>query len=45
MNSAVFAFKRYEDASLSYTGISKHEELLIGGWDTRITKEEFVNID
>ena len=45
MNSAVFAFKRYEDASLSYTGISKHEELFIGGWDTRITKEEFVNID
>jgi len=44
MNSAVFAFKRYEDASLSYTGISKHEELLVGGWNTKISKEEFVNL-
>jgi len=44
MNSAVFAFKRYEDASLSYTGISKHEELIVGGWNTKVTKEEFVNI-
>lgn len=27
MNSAVFAFRRYEDASLSYTGIESHEGL------------------
>lgn len=45
MNSAVFAFKRYEDASLSYTGISKHEELVIGGWNTKASKEEYVNIE
>ena len=44
MNSAVFAFKRYEDSSLSYTGIIKHKELFIGGWNTKISKEEFVNI-
>ena len=25
MNDAVYKFKRYEDASLSYTGINKHE--------------------
>lgn len=27
MNQAVFAFRRYEDASLSYTGIKSHESL------------------
>jgi hypothetical protein len=27
MNQAVFAFRRYEDASLRYTGIESHEEL------------------
>ena len=44
MNSAVFAFKRYEDASLVYTGISKHKELNVGGWNTTISKEEFENM-
>jgi hypothetical protein len=35
MNAAVFAFRRYEDASLRYTGIDSHEGLThIGGWDT-----------
>ncbi|QDZ15289.1 DEAD/DEAH box helicase family protein [Humibacter ginsenosidimutans] len=27
MNQAIFAFRRYEDASLSYTGIQSHEDL------------------
>lgn len=27
MNQAVFAFRRYEDASLRYTGINSHEGL------------------
>jgi len=27
MNQAVFAFRRYEDASLAYTGIDSHEDL------------------
>ena len=40
MNDAVFKFKRYEDASLSYTGIDKHEGEDIGGFDTTITAEE-----
>lgn len=40
MNDAVFKFKRYEDASLSYTGINKHEGENVGGWDTSITIEE-----
>lgn len=35
MNQAVFAFRRYEDASLSYTGIPSHEGLRrIGLYDT-----------
>ena len=35
MNQAVFAFRRYEDASLRYTGIDSHEGLThIGLYDT-----------
>ena len=35
MNQAVFAFRRYEDASLSYTGIPSHDGLRrIGLYDT-----------
>ncbi len=44
MNSAVFAFKRYEDASLSYTGISKHKELIIGGFSSKATRNEFIEM-
>jgi hypothetical protein len=40
MNQAVFAFRRYEDASLSYTGIASHEGLRQwGGWDTVLVRE------
>jgi len=40
MNQAVFAFRRYEDSSLRYTGIDSHEGLTrIGGYDTVIAKE------
>lgn len=42
MNDAVYKFKRYEDASLSYAGIDKHEGESIGLFDTSITREEFV---
>ncbi len=41
MNDAIFKFKRYEDASLSYTGIDKHEGEDIGGWDTVIKRQEY----
>jgi hypothetical protein len=44
MNRAVYNFKRYEDASLGYTGIDKHEDRKIGGWDTVLNKEEFKEI-
>lgn len=40
MNQAVFAFRRYEDASLSYTGIRSHKDLrAVGLYDTVITLE------
>jgi hypothetical protein len=39
MNMAVFAFRRYEDASLRYTGIDSHEGLTrYGLYDTVIAK-------
>jgi len=41
MNDAVYKFKRYEDSSLAYTGINKHEGKAIGGFDTVLTREEF----
>lgn len=35
MNQAVFSFRRYEDSSLSYTGLESHAGLRrIGGFDT-----------
>lgn len=40
MNDAVFKFKRYEDASLSYTGINKHEGEDIGLYDTVLTRKD-----
>lgn len=40
MNDAVYKFKRYEDASLSYTGINKHEDEDIGLYDTVITRDD-----
>ena len=41
MNDAIFKFKRYEDASLVYTGIDKHTNQEVGGWDTTIRKEQY----
>ena len=40
MNQAVFAFRRYEDASLAYTGIESHEGLThYGLYDTVVARE------
>jgi len=41
MNDAIFKFKRYEDASLTYTGIDKHADDEVGGWDTTIRKTQY----
>jgi len=41
MNQAVFAFRRYEDSSLSYTGIDSHPKLRhYGLYDTVVAIEE-----
>jgi len=42
MNDAVYKFKRYEDASLSYAGISKHTDKDVGLYDTVISAKEFI---
>ena len=40
MNQAVFAFRRYEDASLAYTGIESHDGLThFGLYDTVVARE------
>jgi len=40
MNEAVFAFRRYEDASLCYTGIESHKDLThYGLYDTVVAKD------
>jgi hypothetical protein len=41
MNDAIFKFKRYEDASLAYTGINKHSSDEVGGWDTTIRRNQY----
>ncbi len=41
MNEAVYKFKRYEDASLVYTGIDKHEDENIGLYDTVLSSEDY----
>ena len=41
MNDAVYKFKRYEDASLSYTGINRHEGEDRGGWDTVLSDADY----
>jgi len=41
MNDAVYKFKRYEDASLSYTGVHKHEGLNVGMYETVLSRQEY----
>lgn len=41
MNDAVYKFKRYEDPSLEYTGLKKHEEQEIGLFDTVVSREDY----
>jgi hypothetical protein len=44
MNQAVFAFRRYEDSSLSYTGIDSHPRLRSYGlYDTVVAIDEEIN--
>ena len=42
MNDAIFKFRRYEDSSLTYTGINRHDvDERVGGYDTTVSVEEF----
>ena len=41
MNDAVYKFKRYEDASLIYIGINKHEGEEVGLFDTVLSSEDY----
>jgi hypothetical protein len=42
MNDAVYKFKRYEDPSLVYTGINRHEGEDIGLYDTVLRRSDYV---
>ena len=45
MNDAVYKFKRYEDASLVYTGLpSRHEDEAVGLYNTVLSREEYQNL-
>ncbi|MBO0935389.1 GIY-YIG nuclease family protein [Fibrella sp. HMF5335] len=41
MNDAVYKFKRYEDASLAYVGISKHIGEDVGLYDTVLSADDY----
>lgn len=41
MNDAVYKFKRYEDASLEYTGLNKHQNENVGLFDTVLSKSDY----
>ena len=41
MNDAVWKFRRYEDASLRYMGVSRHKGTYVGLFDTALTEEDF----
>ena len=41
MNEAIFSFKRYEDSSLSYTGLDLHAGDDVGGFDTVLRRQEY----
>jgi hypothetical protein len=41
MNDAVYKFKRYEDASLIYTGRNQHEDEDIGLYDTVLSRKDY----
>ena len=41
MNDTVYKFKRYEDASLSYTGIDRHADEGVGLYSTVISRHDY----
>ena len=41
MNDAVWKFRRYEDSSLRYMGVSRHKGMDVGLFDTALTEADF----
>lgn len=41
MNDAIYKFKRYEDSSLVYAGVDRHEGEDIGLYDTVLKRDEY----
>jgi hypothetical protein len=41
MNDAVYKFKRYEDSSLEYIGINKHQSEDVGLFDTVLSEKDY----
>jgi len=41
MNDAVYKFKRYEDSSLAYIGVNKHEGEDVGLYDTVLSSKDY----
>lgn len=45
MNDAVYKFKRYEDASLNYTGINRHDsDSSVGLYNTSVSREAYAKL-
>ncbi len=44
MNSAIFSFKRYENASLHYSGFTRYNPKHIGLFDSKVTSDEFYGV-
>ena len=44
MNDAIYKFKRYEDASLEYIGINRHEGEDVGLFDTVLTPADYASV-
>ena len=45
MNDAVYKFRLYEDASLEYTGLNRHEyDLSVGLFDTALSAEDYAQM-
>lgn len=42
MNDAVYKFKQYEDSSLEYAGINKHQDENVGLFDTVLSKDDYI---
>ena len=41
MNDAIYKFRRYEEASLSYAGINRHEGEAVSGFSTVLEEDEY----